>query len=75
MNMTMLRTIASAIVTGLAAVSTAYPQWVWLPGVIAAMAVLGVHAIPSIGQDMKGKTDDAGNDGAAVDGARNSASR
>lgn len=68
MNLTVLRTVASAVVTGLAAVSAAYPQWVWLPGVIAAMAVLGVHAIPSIGQDTKGKTDDTGNDGTTVDG-------
>lgn len=75
MNLTVLRTVASAVVTGLAAVSTAYPQWVWLPGVIAAMAVLGVHAIPSIGQNVKGKTNDTGNDGAAVDGTRNTASR
>jgi hypothetical protein len=38
---------ATAIVTGLAAAYEYYPQDRWIPAVLVAMGVIGIHVIPS----------------------------
>jgi hypothetical protein len=49
-TLTITRTVATVIITGLTAAFAYYPHLLWIPSVIAAAATLGIHAIPSIGQ-------------------------
>lgn len=45
-----VRTGATAVLTGLAAVSVVYPHLTWIPVVYAVLGAVGIHAIPSVGQ-------------------------
>lgn len=56
--LTTVRTLATAVATGLAAFGSTHPQDTWIAGVIAALAILGIHAIPSIGQQQTPPTPD-----------------
>lgn len=47
---TWVRLGATAVVTTLTALYAYYPQWHWVPAVLLAASVLGIHAIPAIGQ-------------------------
>ena len=47
---TAIRTAATVVVTGLTAAFGYYPHQLWIPAVIAAVSVLGVNVVPSIGQ-------------------------
>lgn len=49
-QLTYLRLGATIAVSGLTAAFAYYPHQVWIPCVIAAMATVGIHAIPSVGQ-------------------------
>lgn len=49
-QLTIVRTAATALLTGLAAVAVQYPHLAWIPIVYAVLGTLGIHAIPSIGQ-------------------------
>lgn len=48
--LTALRTAATAVLTGLAALATVYPHLVWLPIIYAVLGAVGIHAVPSISQ-------------------------
>lgn len=41
------------VITGLSALVYTYPQFLWIPAVIAAASAVGIHAIPSINQGVK----------------------
>lgn len=45
-----LRVLASAAVAGLAAAYTQYPHLTWIQIALTAFGVLGIHAIPAVGQ-------------------------
>lgn len=47
---TWARLAATGIVTTLTALYAYYPQWHWVPAVLLAASVMGIHAIPAIGQ-------------------------
>lgn len=47
---TIYRLVATATVTTLTALYAYYPQWHWVPAVLLAASMLGIHAIPAIGQ-------------------------
>ena len=49
-QLTIVRTAATALLTGLAAIAVQYPHLAWIPIVYAVLGTLGIHAIPSIGQ-------------------------
>lgn len=50
--LTILRVAATAGITGLSAAFAYYPDQLWIPAVIAAMAAVGIHVIPAVGQTM-----------------------
>ena len=49
-QLTIVRTVATAVVTALATLQVLYPSYSWVAAVTAAFATLGIHAIPSIQQ-------------------------
>jgi hypothetical protein len=53
-QLTWIRTVSSALITGLAVIYSLYPSYTWITAVIAASATLGIHAIPSVGQKTTG---------------------
>ena len=54
-QLTVVRTVATAVVTALATLQVLYPSYAWLAAATAAFATLGIHAIPAI-QQSKGNT-------------------
>lgn len=49
-QLTYLRTAATVVVTGLAALVPEFPSYTWIPAIIAVFATVGIHAIPAVGQ-------------------------
>lgn len=49
---TVARLVATAAVTTLTALYAYYPDWHWVPAVLLAASMLGIHAIPAIGQSV-----------------------
>lgn len=47
---TVARILASAVAAGLAAAYAQYPHDTWIQIALAAFAVMGIHAIPAVGQ-------------------------
>ena len=46
-----LRTVATGAITALAVLPLYEPHWTWIPAAIAMAGAIGIHAIPSIGQN------------------------
>lgn len=49
-QLTLIRAVATAIITALAAIQPLYPSYTWITAVIAACAAVGIHVIPAISQ-------------------------
>jgi hypothetical protein len=59
-NVTLLRTALTLLVTGLSSVAAAYPHLAWIPAILAGVSVVGIHAVPSIGDPRTSSPDQSG---------------
>lgn len=50
LQLTYIRSGASAVITALAVLYSYYPSEIWITAIISAAATLGIHAIPAIQQ-------------------------
>lgn len=49
-QLTLIRTGATVLITGMAAIQPLYPSYTWIAAVIAVASTVGIHAIPAISQ-------------------------